>query len=825
MLDLKSRTKKYQEERSLSELLPWLCEFGDNLTLDKDGAMLACYELEGVDAEGRTQIDIDTYARQAELGFREMGAQATVWSIAHRRKTKVYLDGAHFTDSISQFVDAEWKEALEESQQYENKHYVCLLLSPNTGTYGYFDRVGQLQKQGLTMPKALIEAARSMLDKNSSFLYEAEQLQSSVEVMNRYLGMLETGLAEFNINRLKGDALRRFLHDCCSPASEGQDVKSSRVSTYLDTYLADNQLSVFKDALHFSHVGDRWVAALSIKDWPAATMPGAIDSILSIPGEITVSQIFRFVDDSEAEAFITKAEKHHRSQVKSLTTLVREQFTKQESDQVNTGKLELADDAGDALRELTAERKRYGYFNLTVLCYGDTRTELEECVQMTAQALKNCQYISIRERTHLQSAWAGTIPGQWGALVRWHFVNTANLADLAQFRTFLTGPRQNNHLTEEMGSHHPSVTVLPTELATPYFFNFHVGDLGHSFVIGPSGNGKSVFTNFLVSQFRKYPKSNVYIFDKDYSCLIPTTLQGGRFIDLLGSNNFELRLNPLRFLDSEKNWAWIKSWVEILLSFRNIELTSDDDELIWEAIKRTADLPRTQWRLLTLVDFLDERLAKELRIWVEGGQYARYFDNVDDDFQLSDFVAIEMGGLFDTPTLAVAFLEYAFYSILLRLDGTPTLIEIEEFRFMLTFPHFVKKIQDWLTTFRKKNALVVFATQSLDELAKSTIFATIIDNMPTRIYLPNPNALAHYNLYKSSFGLNDEQIERIRLGIPKRNYYIVQPNRSRMIDCVFPKSILAVMRSSADAINRFWKHQKSGNPDWKINYIEEICDA
>ncbi len=140
----------------------------------------------------------------------------------------------------------------------------------------------------------------------------------------------------------------------------------------------------------------------------------------------------------------------------------------------------------------------------------------------------------------------------------------------------------------------------------------------------------------------------------------------------------------------------------------------------------------------------------------------------------------------------------------------------------LSVPNMEKKIRDWLKTFAKKNAFIIMATQSLDDLERSDIFSSIIDNMPTRIYLPNPNAMANRDLYKQSFGLNDEQIHRIRTATRKRNYYIVQGDRSRMIDVSFPKEILAILRSNSDAFNTFQKHRSSGHPDWRNNYLEEM---
>lgn len=823
MLNLKNKRAKHDALRPISEVIPWMVKYQGDLILNKDGGILAVYELDGVDVEGMTQIDIDSYAAAAENAFRELTDRITIWSTVQRRRKNRYLGNAQFEDEYARYVDDCWKFQIEGGQLFANKHYISLLYTPRSGADGLLDRVAMFTKAGMSLGEAMLETVKSALKKSNSFAFEATRLDNEIAAFLRMLDVFETGMDSFGIRRLQNDELLGFLHGTCNPATEGSAVKPSRIATYLDTYLPDNHMRAHDDHLEFDHNDKRWVSALSVKDWPEGTYPGMLDDLLAAPAEVTISQCFRFVDDSEAESFITKMEKHNFASSKSALTYIKEGITKEESTQVNTGRIQLAEDAQDALRELTAERKRFGYYNLTLLCYGDTKADSNECARQTDKILRRNGFVSVRESLHLQSAWAGTIPGQWGEVVRWHFVNIANLADLAHYRTIHTGSDTNHYLTEEMKSHHPSLSMLTTELATPFYFNFHVGDLAHAFCVGPSRNGKSTFLNFLVSQFRKYPKVNTYIFDKDYSCYIPTLLQGGSYVDLFGEKEPALKLNPLRFVTDKKHWAWIKNFIEILLTYRNIELTSEDDKTIQTAIERLAEQGSYgHLRLSALSQYLDTRLSSELAIWCEGGQFGKFFDNEEDEFNLSSFVAIEMGGLLGNAILAIAFLEYAFYSILQKLDGTPTLIEIEECWFLLSFPHMADKVKDWLKTFAKKNAFLVMATQSLDDLQKSEIFSTIIDNMPTRIYLPNPNALANYDLYKKSFGLNDEQINRIRTATRKRNYYIVQPGVSRMVDVSFPKEIMAVMRSNPSAIQAFQKHRASGHKNWRSNYLEEM---
>ena len=109
---------------------------------------------------------------------------------------------------------------------------------------------------------------------------------------------------------------------------------------------------------------------------------------------------------------------------------------------------------------------------------------------------------------------------------------------------------------------------------------------------------------------------------------------------------------------------------------------------------------------------------------------------------------------------APAVLAYLFHRIGDRLDGRPTLLIIDEGWLALDDPGFAGQLREWLKTLRKKNASVIFATQSLADIDGSSIAPAIIESCPTRLFLPNERALEPQiaTIYRR-FGLNDRQIE------------------------------------------------------------------
>ena len=106
---------------------------------------------------------------------------------------------------------------------------------------------------------------------------------------------------------------------------------------------------------------------------------------------------------------------------------------------------------------------------------------LDDATAAVAAALADTGAIAVREDTNLEPAFWGQFPGNEQYLVRRAMISTANMASFGSLHGFALGQAEGNHWGE-------AVTLLQTTSQTPFFFNFHSGDLGNFTVIGPSGS-------------------------------------------------------------------------------------------------------------------------------------------------------------------------------------------------------------------------------------------------------------------------------------------------------------------------------------------------
>ena len=125
---------------------------------------------------------------------------------------------------------------------------------------------------------------------------------------------------------------------------------------------------------------------------------------------------------------------------------------------------------------------------------------------------------------------------------------------------------------------------------------------------------------------------------------------------------------------------------------------------------------------------------------------------------------------------------------------------VDEGWLALDDPTFGAQLREWLKTLRKKNASVVFATQSLADIETSTIAATIVESCPTRLFLPNDRAIEPQimAIYRR-FGLNDRQIEILARATPKRDYYCQSRRGNRLFELGLGEVALAFSAASSKA--------------------------
>ena len=339
--------------------------------------------------------------------------------------------------------------------------------------------------------------------------------------------------------------------------------------------------------------------------------------------------------------------------------------------------------------------------------------------------------------------------------------------------------------------------MTETRGSTPFRLDLHVGDVGHALMVGPTGAGKSVLLALLALQFRRFIGAQVVLFDRGRSARAAALAMGGESIEL--GLEGTLSLQPLARIDEPGEIAFALQWITALLTAEGVRVTPDVKDAVWTALRSLASAPKQERTLTGLAVLIQSNaLVAGLTPYTLEGAYGRLLDGASEALATTDVLHFEMEHLMQHKALIAPVLTYLFHRLEARFDGRPTLLILDEAWTFLDDAIFAARIREWLKTLRKKNVAVVFATQSLADIERSSIAPALIESCPTRIFLPNDRALEPQarSVYER-FGLNARQIEILSLAAPKRDYYAQTARGNRLFELGLGPVALALCGASS----------------------------
>jgi type IV secretion system protein VirB4 len=259
--------------------------------------------------------------------------------------------------------------------------------------------------------------------------------------------------------------------------------------------------------------------------------------------------------------------------------------------------------------------------------------------------------------------------------------------------------------------------------------------------------------------------------------------------------------------------------------------SAEDMERINDAVSGTFKLARKDRILRNIAPFLGMEgpgtLAGRLKMWHGTGPYAGLFDNEEDvvDFSRGNSFGFEMGEVLKERVSLEPTLLYLFHRINLSLDGTPTIIVLDEAWALIDNKIFAGRIRDWLKTLRKLNGMVVFATQSVEDATNSAISETLIQQTATQIFLPNPKAT---DAYKKAFMITDREFNLLKTTDPGSRYFLVKQGKDVVvarIDLSGMDDVINVLSARAETLAMLDDvRSKVGDApeDWMVPFQERV---
>ena len=802
-----SLKKHRSTEPGLSDLLIYAAEVDDGVIVGKNGAFIGAWLYKGDDDASSTDEQREAISHRINQAISSLGNGWMMHIDAVRRPAVKYSNRgfSHFADDLTRAIDEERRKLFEGlGTMYEGYFVLTLTWFPPALAQRKFvelmfdDDIPPMDHKARTL--GLIE----------QFKRATQNIESRLSTALKMTRLLCRNVETEDGRTVTHDDLLSWLQTCITSNHHPMQLPSNPM--YLDAVLGGQELWTGV----VPRIGRKYIQVVAIEGFPPDSVPGILSALGELPLEYRWSSRFIFMDQHEALAHLDKFRKKWRQKVRGFF----DQVFNTNSSRIDKDALDMVNDADDAIAEVSSNLVAEGYYTSVVVLMDDDRSLLEQSAQRIEKAINMLGFAARIETINTMDAFIGSLPGHGVENVRRPLINTMNFADLIPTSTIWTGNAAAPCPMYPPQS--PALMHCVTHGATPFRLNLHVRDVGHTFVFGPIGAGKSTHLAILAAQLRRYQGMSVYVFDKGCSMYAlaagiraQTKGASGLHFTVAGDDE-KLSFCPLQFLETKADRAWAMDWINTILALNDVHTTPAQRNEVGNAI-----MEMYKGKARTLSEFFlmiqDEQIREAIRQYTVGGTMGHLLDAEQDGLALSDFTVFEIEELMNLgEKFALPVLLYLFRRIERSLKGQPVAIILDEAWLMLGHHVFREKIREWLKVLRKANCIVIMATQSLSDAANSGILDVIVESTATKIFLPNLYARDEDTsvLYRR-MGLNSRQIEILATAIPKRHYYYVSEQGRRLYDLALgPLALAFVGVSDKDSVAAIRTLESRFGHDW-----------
>ena len=720
--------------------IPYIRHIDEMIVALESRALMSTIALNGVSFETADVLDLNGLHRSLNTLYRNIADERlSLWTHVVRRRDNAYPEG-HFSNRFSDGLNAKYRERMVREELFRNDLYLSLVWHPS----------GDPLEKAANLLARLRRARRSATEVDENAL---KLLRDKVADVTAGLKRFEPRqLSLYEHEGILFSEQSEVLHQIVGGRREPIPLTEGRISSAIYS----DRVIFGRETVEIRHEADsRYAGMFGFKEYPATTRSGMLDGILTAPFELILTQSFAFASKPDARTIMGRKQHQRVSAGDKAASQI--------------------DELVDAMDDLESNRFVLGEHHLSLAVFAPSVKDLTDHMAKARAHLTSGGAVVAREDLGLEAAWWAQLPGNFRYRARSGAITSRNFAALSPFHSYPTGQKDGN----EWG---PAVAILKTASGSPFYFNFHHGDLGNTFVCGPSGAGKTVLLNFMLSQLEKHDPHMVF-FDKDRGADLFVRAAGGTYLPL--RNGATTGCAPLKALDlaSAGNKVFLTRWIGKLVGSAIRELTVTELRDIASAVDGLADLPVERRSIGALRTFLDnsslEGIASRLRRWERGGPLGWVFDNEGDDIGIgAKFIGYDMTDFLDNEEIRTPLMAYLFFRIEQLIDGRRIIIVIDEFWKALQDDGFRDLAQNKLKTIRKQNGLMLFATQSPRDAIVSPIAHTLIEQCPTQIFLPNPRG--DRADYIDGFKLTEREFELVsrELSVESRRFIVKQGHNS-----------------------------------------------
>ncbi len=740
----------------VSEFIPYYCHYDANTVLTKNGELIQTIKIttnrQGLEYESST--DANSIVRETirrAIAEHVDSDKLAVWFHSIRKRKSIRFRGK-YKEEFATGIHEEWQRLHKWKYQYYNEIYVSIMYDGQN--------CGMLDTRNL---RNIMVTKRNRAFRNAYLDFAFDQLDEVV-------GKIMAGIAtDFNVARLglvervqpnEGglahtgffSELMEFLGTLINLRSEPMplpDVDLSEVLPRTMQTFGFNALETRNEQNKRS-----FAAILTLKQYREVPLE-TLDKLMQAPMEFILTQCFHFIPAQGA--------------------LIQYKEQKQLFDMSGDEYCTQASGIDDMLSSVSGRPTDFGEHQTSIMVLADEFKQLDSEIVKVQSAFADLGLITIREDVKLEECFWSQLPGNFEFIRRRDTINTSRIGGFCRLNRYPQGTATGNHWGD-------AITIMPTLVGSPYFFNFHHQDNGNTIIYDfnsfsdPTCN---IMMNFLMAQTRKND-ARIVVFDRNRSADLMFQKMNGNYHSFPTlSRSLEEQssnLNPFLLEDIPRNRSFLLAWMG-MLAMPERGFSDTQKEKVKTAIEQLFARPKNERHLVGMVEVLsgiDPSIAKLFAKWHGEGMYHGIFDGLEEALN----PALALNGFDMNPVIkhketTIPIFAYLLHRIVSSVDGRPMLIVIYEAWDLLENAFIAPRLESLLDMLQQNNTAVIMTTSKPLQCAQSYIWNTINKNCATQIMLPDD--IAREYTASPELGINQAEADRLlRMDRQKGDFLLKQ---------------------------------------------------
>lgn len=781
--------------------IPYACYVDKQTILTKDGSLLMTFKIPSfISNKSKEELFSIREALREVLAKNFKNQNISLYFNTVRKKADIIPQGKN-TNYFSEKIGQLWNDQNNWYNQFVNEIYITVIISLNINEniFSPVFLLKSLTQLGLSaIYTKEIEKAHKVLKK---FSYLIMEKMMSYDL--RILSIIENKDGTFYSEHMRFFSLLINLEKNDFPLTFDD----------ISDIIREKKIAYGSDIVEVDRDGEkRFASVFTVKTFNDLTL-GQLDKILQLPMELVITETASFIDSKYAVSLFEEQKK-----------------TLEMSEDVDLSYLSGLDEFNSNNKGTDED---YCISQVSIMVINKNRADLIMDIKSFYEALDDIGLIIVKESVFLPTIFWSQLPSNFRYLKRLHIIPSSKLATYVSLFNFPTGRLKDNYWGN-------AITVIPTALNTPYFFNFHIQTNGNTLIIGPKSTGKTTIMNFLLSQTSKINPRIFYI-DTMRSGEVFINAMGGKYYRISPniSDNEQFKMNPFDIDNSPENEKFIVDFIIDLVDFQDdgfIEIgkkltqLKSEYEFIPNVVKRILTLTKDKRNIEGILELFNtpqtQLIYSKLKYW-KSDQLSFIFNHKENLIPDNKIIGVSLKTIIKNKELTIPVMKYLLFLVKKMADNGPFIFVIDDAWNVIDNETITPLFFQALNDFPQKNIITIITTDGESDIDKSYITPKIMDFFATKIYLATPKPTIYE---RKIFNISDEESKILGLMQVENRNLLLKNIKDIIISSInlkdfdYYKNIFSSDNISINAMKKAKEVSKSENPSAWIPIFLKILD-